>query len=55
LAFDLDSALAKTDEISAYADRAGGDESDSEDVIVGTRGLASDETGTFQRLNTETV
>ena len=45
----------RTDEISAYANRAGSDESDSEDVVVGTSCLAGDQTGTFQRLNTETV
>src|SRR6266404_1746725 len=55
LAFNLDCALAKTDEISAYANGAGSDESDGEDVVISARGLASDETRTFQRFNTETI
>ncbi len=48
LAFNLDSTLAKADEIGADTDGTGSDKCYGENVIVCTRGFARDKTRTLQ-------
>jgi hypothetical protein len=55
LTFDLNSTLTETDEVSSDTDRTGRDESDGEDVVVGTRSFSGNETRSLERFDSETV
>jgi hypothetical protein len=55
LTFDLNSSLTQSQQVSSDTDGTSGNERDREDIIVRSRGGTSDETRTFQTLDTETI
>ena len=55
LTLDLNRPLTKTEKVCTDTDRPSGDERDGENVVVCAGSLSSNETGTFETLDTKAV